>query len=106
MTLVAGHTLRFEGAPHAVDEDRQVVRIWEGRYGRGLCSCGALSDLLHSTAERKRWHAAHKAVVALEVQATDTAPQPREHESAHDGEDHHQHHLDREHMQRSQNGKQ
>lgn len=62
-TLVPGHALRHEGAAHAVNEDGQVVRVWEGRYGRALCSCGALSDLLYSGGERKRWHAQHKADV-------------------------------------------
>lgn len=59
-TLVPGHTLRHEGAPHAVNERGQTVRLNEGRYGRGLCSCGALSDLLDSNAQRKWWHARHK----------------------------------------------
>lgn len=63
-TLVAGHTLRYEGAPHAVNEQGQIVRPGPGRYGRGLCSCGRLSDLLTSSAARKRWHAEHKAAIA------------------------------------------
>lgn len=63
-TLVPGHTLRHEGAAYAVNEDGQVVRVWEGRYGRALCSCGELSGLLHSGNQRKLWHAAHKAEVA------------------------------------------
>lgn len=62
-TLVPGHTLRNEGAPHAVNERGQTVRLTEGRYGRGLCSCGELSDLLDSNAQRKRWHARHKSEV-------------------------------------------
>ena len=69
MSRIKGHTLRFEGAPHVVAEDGRVVRVY-GSYGgvsgfgRGLCSCGALSDLLDSAHQRKKWHREHKAEVA------------------------------------------
>lgn len=63
---VTGHTLRNGGAPHVVSETGQTVRVWNGYggvggYGRGLCSCGALSDLLDSAHQRKKWHREHKA---------------------------------------------
>lgn len=63
---VPGHTLRFEGAPHVVTETGQVERVWNswggiGGYGRGLCSCGEMSDLLDSAHQRKAWHRKHKA---------------------------------------------
>lgn len=66
---VAGHTLRNEGAPFVVDETQRVVRVhnsWGGigGFGRGLCSCGAMSDLLDSAHQRKKWHRAHKGEVA------------------------------------------
>ena len=65
---VPGHTLVAEGAPHVVDETKRVVRAYNswggiGGYGRGLCSCGAMSDLLDSAHQRKKWHRAHKAEV-------------------------------------------
>ena len=59
-TLLAGHTLRHEGQPHAVNERQEVVRVPEGRFGRACCSCGWLSDLVDSNAARKRLHAWHK----------------------------------------------
>lgn len=69
MTRVKGHTLRNEGAPFVVDETGRIVRVhgsWRGvsGYGRGLCSCGEMSDLLDSAHKRKKWHREHKAQVA------------------------------------------
>ena len=66
---VPGHTLAFEGAPHLVTETGSVSRIWKyhggvSGTGRGLCSCGAMSDLLESAHQRKKWHRAHKAEVS------------------------------------------
>jgi hypothetical protein len=56
-TLVKGHTLVFEGA--ALGQSNRTGP------GIGGCSCGERSETLPTTAERKRWHAAHKkAVVA------------------------------------------
>lgn len=65
---VPGHTLRHEGAPHLVSETGQTVRVQRGYggvsgYGRALCSCGAMSDLLDSGGQRKAWHRQHKAQV-------------------------------------------
>jgi hypothetical protein len=65
---VAGHTLRAEGAPHVVTETGATARVWNGYggiggYGRGLCSCGAMSGLLDSAHQRKAWHRRHKAIV-------------------------------------------
>lgn len=63
---LAGHTLRNEGAPFVVSETGTTVRVWNdyggiGGYGRGLCSCGEMSDLFDSAHQRKRWHSEHKA---------------------------------------------
>jgi len=58
--IVKGHGLLRKGS--ANDE--------EGNYldrtglGHGFCSCGVRSALLESTTARKRWHRAHKSVVA------------------------------------------
>lgn len=59
---VAGHELRMEGAPF------NDAGVWNWPYrrtgpGRGLCSCGDLSEELPSAAARKRWHRAHKEQV-------------------------------------------
>jgi hypothetical protein len=40
-------------------DEEPWVRI-RGHIGRGLCECGAVSDVEWSDAARKRWHAAHK----------------------------------------------
>ena len=59
-----GHGLLFEGAPHAVDRWGKVVRtnpFGVGGVGRGVCRCGAMSDMLDSANQRKAWHRAHKA---------------------------------------------
>lgn len=61
-TRVAGHTLEREGAAHD-DQGRLAYSSYvvTSGTGRGMCSCGELSDVLHSGAARKRWHAEHKA---------------------------------------------
>ena len=63
---VHGHTLRSEGAPHR--EDRSRIG-WNGTAGkgRGLCSCGALSDVLPSASQRKQWHREHKQTIRDEM---------------------------------------
>ena len=48
-----------------------------GGTGRAKCRCGALSDILHSSKERKAWHREHKAGVrAGTVRAPIEAPAP------------------------------
>lgn len=61
--VLAGHGLVSEGA--AFRDDRSRLR-WNSvsGVGRGLCSCGVLSPVCASAAERKRWHRSHKAEVA------------------------------------------
>lgn len=53
--IVKGHTLPFEG---------RLVGQWhqDGGNGEGAtkCRCGVPSPVLPSTAERQRWHRAHK----------------------------------------------
>ncbi|MEU8199410.1 hypothetical protein AB0C10_37060 [Microbispora amethystogenes] len=58
-TRLPGHELRNEGAPFAWSSGR-YVRQRETWTGKGLCSCGAVSDVLDSNNARKRWHRAHK----------------------------------------------
>ncbi len=63
--LLKGHALRNEG--HAMDHDD-----WHGINGPDVarCSCGATSEVLHSTYARQRWHRSqHKP----EVRATGDA---------------------------------
>ena len=66
---LAGHTLASEGAPYLLNEQGEMQRQWK-RYGgvsgegRGLCSCGATSEILPSAYRRKKWHRAHKAEVS------------------------------------------
>ena len=61
---VRGHSLVNEGAPFAFNESGGINRVGTGvgigGYGRGLCSCGAHSELLDSAYQRKQWHRAHK----------------------------------------------
>ena len=62
------HGLQFEGAPHLVAEDGRVHRVsrpWGGvsGEGRGVCRCGAYSDILPSAHQRKKWHREHKREV-------------------------------------------
>lgn len=66
---VKGHALRNEGAPFVVSETGDVVRVHlgyggVGGFGRGVCTCGEMSDLLDSAGQRRRWHKAHKMAVA------------------------------------------
>ena len=72
MKRLAGHSLQNEGAAFVVNEERRVVRAWPGRgisgRGRGLCSCGALSEMLDSGYARRNWHREHKAEVLAEQQ--------------------------------------
>ena len=65
---VPGHTLRSEGKPYKVlvvtEAGTQVSqRVYDSKTGRALCSCGALSDLLTTDGQRKRWHRAHKTEI-------------------------------------------
>ena len=67
--IVKGHGLCHEGAAH--DENGSYLGRYMNRIGGGVsvngygfCSCGVRSALLESTAARKRWHRAHKSVVA------------------------------------------
>lgn len=67
---VPGHTLASEGAPYVVNIEKQTVRArggGSGGTGRALCSCGALSEILHSGRARKDWHRAHKAEMAAQA---------------------------------------
>lgn len=63
---LSGHTLRYEGAPFSADG----TLIYDGMHvgtsgeGRAKCSCGALSPVLSSGAQRKAWHRQHKAAIA------------------------------------------
>jgi hypothetical protein len=68
-TRLAGHGLLAEGKPfHWSTEGRRFVRT-DSLYGAdtgdgfALCSCGLASQMLHSNAERKRWHAIHKQAI-------------------------------------------
>ena len=55
-TLVKGHTLFNEG-----ELFYELGKL--NRSGNGECSCGAISEVLPSTAARQRWHREHKAEV-------------------------------------------
>jgi hypothetical protein len=59
---MSGHDLLLGGT--AFDNAGYPFR-WEKTAGEGRakCSCGVLSEWLHSGAERKRWHKEHKAQV-------------------------------------------
>lgn len=59
---VAGHTLEREGAAHD-DQGRLVYGSYVATSGagRGMCSCGELSDVLLSGSARRRWHTNHKS---------------------------------------------
>jgi hypothetical protein len=56
-TLLKGHALIGEGAPHKADGSRGYV---DWPFAHGKCSCGALSPLTSSVALRKQWHREHK----------------------------------------------
>lgn len=71
---VTGHALANEGAPH----NANGLRVWKAYgstagEGHGKCSCGTISPLFLSAAERNRWHRQHKALVAN----TPTHPQSK-----------------------------
>lgn len=58
---VPGHTLVSEGAPYVWRKDRWARAGWTvGGDGKGLCSCGATSEVLKSSTARRTWHRAHK----------------------------------------------
>lgn len=57
---VAGHGLIDEGWPFIGTKIRASRR---NGPGMGKCECGQMSDLLPSTAARKRWHKDHKLAV-------------------------------------------
>ena len=57
---LAGHTLRSEGAPFASSGPVVTYRVRSTWIGKGMCSCGAMSDVLDSNAKRKKWHRDHK----------------------------------------------
>lgn len=61
---VPGHTLIAEGSAHDANSKRITGR-WSTTDGpgRGLCSCGALSDEKPSRRWRRDWHREHKAQV-------------------------------------------
>jgi hypothetical protein len=61
---VKGHELCREGAAHFSGEHEYTTR--EGTWGRGCCSCGQMSEMLPSTAARKRWHREHKRRIQAE----------------------------------------
>ena len=67
-TRVSGHALKNEGAPFLHAEGGRLIRA-SGPYGgvsgegRGVCTCGAISDVLASATQRRKWHRAHKAEV-------------------------------------------
>lgn len=67
---MSGHGLLCEGAAHLVNQRGQLVRVdpyGVGGYGRGVCRCGAMSDILDSGNQRKAWHRAHKAGLTAEA---------------------------------------
>lgn len=79
----SGHGLLFEGAPHAQDHSGRVVRTntWGvGGWGRGVCRCGAMSDMLDSANKRKAWHRAHKAGLTADTDHSPTDCWCRNHE--------------------------
>lgn len=59
-TLVKGHTLFREGWP-CYSNGAECTMMWTN--GHAVCSCGAVSECLDSTAARKRWHRLHKQEV-------------------------------------------
>lgn len=66
---VAGHTLQAEGA--AYEQRASSAQWWRvtwlggtGGVGRGLCSCGDVSEVLDSGAARRAWHRTHKETKA------------------------------------------
>jgi len=64
MSRLAGHELAYEGAPFNAKKQRTNWLMQGVRgVGRGLCSCGELSDNLPSGAQRKAWHREHKNTI-------------------------------------------
>lgn len=58
---LSGHGLIREGAPFRDDGSMMIARSHgTGGTGRGMCSCGALSEVLTSGNQRKAWHRKHK----------------------------------------------
>lgn len=62
---LAGHALQAEGAPYDLNEDGGLSRTglnWNltSGAGRALCECGAYSEVLPSSTQRKQWHRDHK----------------------------------------------
>lgn len=51
-----GHELRNEGRVYDLHGQRTCC-------GPAICSCGAQSEELHSTAARQRWHRQHKDAI-------------------------------------------
>ena len=76
-TRLSGHALRAEGKPFVWSSDSRRWMRTNAMYGSdtgdgsAMCSCGTVSQMLHSNAERKRWHAIHKQQVR-EQAAADT----------------------------------
>lgn len=62
-TQMPGHGLIAEGAPHDDNGKRNNLGGVAG-WGRGLCSCGDMSEHLHSARQRRAWHNQHKAEIA------------------------------------------
>lgn len=74
-TRLSGHTLRSEGKPFRWSSDSRRWMRTNALYGAdtgdgvAMCSCGAVSQMLHSNAERKRWHVIHKDQVRAQLPA-------------------------------------
>lgn len=65
LPVMPHHALVAEGAAFLLDplKDERPYRVmWNtvGGRGRGLCSCGEMSEVLDSGAQRKTWHRGHK----------------------------------------------
>lgn len=62
---VSGHGLQHEGRPVmsrdccGVPSSHQKRNTYD-QHGHALCACGAMSEHMLTTAERQRWHRAHK----------------------------------------------
>lgn len=60
-TRLPGHGLQDEGKPFTWNPQRENwYRAYGTSEGVAVCSCGEVSQTLHSDAERKRWMNAHK----------------------------------------------
>ena len=60
---MAGHGLRFAGAPHNAAGHRISLYGPATGDGRAKCTCGWLSGVLPTAAARKHAHAEHKRQV-------------------------------------------